>query len=144
MSERAQHNIEDLLERMGARAIAEDTEHRYALRRTILCSKQFQKSAALHHRKLLLLIVPFFASGFLVMVIMVSSSPSFTPTVKDESTVSSLESLVQAQQVADNVVSPEFLKEGLVAQYIDDRPLVPMNRDSNRVVMHMANAMYSQ
>ena len=145
MNAQSHHNIEDLFERMGSTEIVEDTDHRYALRRKILCSKQFQKTSAHDHRKFFFLLIPFFASGFLVIAFTVSSSPSFSSPVKGSPGGVSFSSPIQTEQVADQVtLPPSFSTNGLVANYIDDRPLVSMNRDPNRVMMHMANALYAQ
>lgn len=36
------HNIEDLLERMGTQEVPGEPEHRYELRRALLCSERFE------------------------------------------------------------------------------------------------------
>jgi len=141
MTEQSSHNIEDLFERMGAIQVLEDTEHRYALRRKILCSKHFQNTAAQERKRFFLLIAPFFASGFIVIALTVSPTAALQ---KDMVVPETPAMLSQTEQVADEAVIPSFLTDGLSAQYIDDRPMIPMGRDSNRVVMNMANALYAQ
>ncbi len=139
MTEQSSHNIEDLFERMGSIQISEDTEHRYALRRKILCSKYFHKSNAQDHKKLFFLIVPFFASGFIVIALTVSSSTSL-----QNDTSTSIAPVLLSEQIATEVTASSLLTDAPVAQYIDDRPMIPMGRDSNRVVMNMANVLYAQ
>ncbi|MEK7452302.1 MAG: hypothetical protein AAB664_03100 [Patescibacteria group bacterium] len=142
MNDRSSQQLEDLFERAGTLTISEDTEHRYALRRKILCYKFFEKQNAHHSRRSLLVFVPFFASGIIVTILFISSStPSQTGGKISQAPASQIKSV-------DKTPLPTAFTNSLVAKYIDDRPLVPatilVSPRSNRVVVHTASALYAQ
>ena len=134
MSAQSQYKIEELLEQIGSNVVQEEIKHRHALRRCLLSSKYFAVNASFK-RRVFLLAIPFFASGLLITIFIVMHS---TPA-----NVSTPVVLSPAEPIADAYV-PSFSTNGLVAKYIDDRPMIPADRVMNTVSFHPTSFVLSQ
>lgn len=134
MNESSRYKIEELLERMSAVETEAITKHRYALRRCLLASRYFETNKLFKHR-LFMFVIPFFAGGLLLTVLVVMNSSS-----KNNSAPFTLS---PTESIAD-VFTPSFSTDGLVAKYIDDRPMIPVNRVMNTVSFHPTGLAISQ
>lgn len=123
MNASSQYKIEELLERMSAVETEAETKHRYALRRCLLSSQYFEMNRLIK-RRMFMFVIPFFAGGLLLTVLVVMNT---SPKV-----MSAPLTLSQTESIAD-VFTPSFSTDGLVAKYVDDRPMIPVSRVMNTV-----------
>jgi len=110
-------NIENLLEQMGSQELPGDPEHRYELRRRILCSRFFEDSCVRSSKwdRLLTYTVPLFAGGMMVGVLtLVAVYSPIEAEVGPQTGASSIEVVqltpVKTMDVAPIVVS-DFLSD---------------------------------
>ena len=134
------NEIESLLEHMGAEECKEEVKHRYALRRKLLCSR-FSFSSRFVRNRLYVWTLPLLTGGFVVMVLfsaVTTSSISDSSVLLDSPAVAA-----DVAQVAADVV-PAFSTDGLVAQFVDDRPMIPVTHFGNVVPFSFASAVFVQ
>ena len=117
----SKNNLEEILDCMGAQDVPESIEHRYKLRRMLLNSKYFDAHYAAKRR--VMMFVPVVASGFMVVMLFVAVQNN--PAVNTD--------LVQEPTQGAGVYRPDFVTEGLIATFVDDRPLVPATIQANTV-----------
>lgn len=130
----SQYKIEELLEQMGSIETDEETKHRHALRRCLLSSQYFEMNRLLK-RRMFLFVIPFFAGGLLLTVLVVMNISQKNMAVSPTPS--------QAEPIAV-VSTPSFSTEGLLAKYVDDRPMIPVNRVINTVSFHPVGLAISQ
>lgn len=120
--------LEGMIERANAIEVPECDEHRYALRRKLLNSTYFDEHRNIMRRRAMLF-VPVVASGFAVAVLFVGfhTTPSINGDVTTEQT-----------EVA-TAPDPDFLTDGLVATFVDDRPLIKSSLNANTVSFSTAS-----
>ncbi len=151
MKQLSLHNVEHFLEQMGDVEIKEDVSHRYSLRRRVLCSRFFSSNTVLH-RRLYLLTMPIMTSGFIFIVLFVAAT---AVPLSDSSVVNDAPAIVSeapaivagvadaATDVATDVV-PSLATNQLFAQFIDDRPVVPVQQFGNIVPFQLSQTQLVQ
>ncbi len=118
----SKEQLEGMIEQMGLVDVPECEEHRYALRRKLLNSKYFHVHRSVTPRRALLF-VPVVAGGFVVVSLAVGMNLHFV----------SNRSFASAPSVIAETSQTNFSKRGLIATFVDDRPMVPVERFANTV-----------
>jgi len=121
-----ENNPEELFAHIGALETPECFEHRYKLKRALLCSKYFD-TCEQNSSSQFKLILPIALSGFFVLLLLVNVP--ITPS--SDSAVSTITQ--DAGFIALN--KPDFITEGLVASFMDDRPLVKSPVTANMLTL---------
>ncbi|MBI4598956.1 hypothetical protein HY734_02030 [Candidatus Uhrbacteria bacterium] len=108
---RKQLNIEELLEVVGSQEHPGDVEHRYELRRSLMCSRFFAPRVSRWDR-MMTYTAPLFAGGMMVGVFaLMAAHVSMEPEVGPQ-TISSKSSVVQAS-VSQTQVEPIHVEDFL-------------------------------
>lgn len=121
--------LEELIEHAGSIEAPECEAHRYALRRMLLNSSYFDEHRSTMRRRAMLL-MPVVASGFFVAVLFMAtqtSSGSNTPESLNE------------PLLFTNSFDQGSLTEGLSATFVDDRPIIPVAYEANKVSFSTAS-----
>lgn len=117
MPTHGKNNLEELLECLGSQETPECEEHRYALKRALLCSKYFEETIARRKQVTAWQMLATSMFALALFVVLVPSTPA-----SEETVIPSSISIIS---------EPMKLTDDLVASYIDDRPIVTTSFQAN-------------